>query len=646
MECCVSLKFIPDGGFSDLQGIIASIRGGSLHLIQPKTQMELGKLGLVQSEIFPESPENGRFSLKSGLASYRFDAGSAGQKLKLVEAMNRVRADPIVDFFTENELKKSVEGIFTQHHLLELRTHLARLEGPKETLEAVIACLDREASMLARLAELLGLRINPERTQPESNEENRSFSSEWDDCVTVGAGRPFFARSELALLPPPPPTRPSCRELPRLESFRGGPGIFRKQFSLAANPILSREDFTSLIGQASVRKLLASNTAFKRFPVFGDTSDSRDSLPSQRDCDEPMSLLQLVRAHLGKDLSIIATPVIFSEGLSETQRLIDNFEYHDALTRAAECDDKFLRLAYILSMVLINYRKIIYRRRRNFTPLMGETSEFVWGDARGVAEQVSASPPVAAWHVESKTWEADGDQRLTLNIGFSGIEVEARGAFRIKLKTTGEVFEVTRPKGSVRNLVFGRMYAWLSSPLIVACPASGDSATVNFAPRSGKPENDYFFEGAVRDKEGKIRYRLDGRWNEAVFVTNPETNIRTELIRAKPLPKNARFNGYFSDFSLNLNHLTPKQCFELPKTDSRFRPDLRAFDHGDLDLAEAEKDRLEELQKIRTGLGKGVKPQWFSFQETDQGIQTKYLGTYWQTRESKAWPSGTPDLFF
>ncbi len=39
--------------------------------------------------------------------------------------------------------------------------------------------------------------------------------------------------------------------------------------------------------------------------------------------------------------------------------------------------------------------------------------------------------------------------------------------------------------------------------------------------------------------------------------------------------------------------------FNAAPTDCRFRPDLRAYENGDLELAASEKHRLEELQRKR-----------------------------------------------
>lgn len=48
-----------------------------------------------------------------------------------------------------------------------------------------------------------------------------------------------------------------------------------------------------------------------------------------------------------------------------------------------------------------------------------------------------------------------------------------------------------------------------------------------------------------------------------------------------------------------INQLSDELKEKLPPTDCRFRPDLRYFENGDLQNAEAEKDRLESNQEKR-----------------------------------------------
>ena len=65
--------------------------------------------------------------------------------------------------------------------------------------------------------------------------------------------------------------------------------------------------------------------------------------------------------------------------------------------------------------------------------------------------------------------------------------------------------------------------------------------------------------------------------------------------------------------SIALNEKTPDM--NLPPTDTRLRPDIIALENGDLDLASAEKHRLEEKQRaarrLREANGDTWVPMWF-----------------------------------
>ena len=50
----------------------------------------------------------------------------------------------------------------------------------------------------------------------------------------------------------------------------------------------------------------------------------------------------------------------------------------------------------------------------------------------------------------------------------------------------------------------------------------------------------------------------------------------------------------FTNFMINLNYRPKRLEKVLPPTDSRWRPDQYALEHGDLKLAAFEKNRLEE----------------------------------------------------
>lgn len=56
-------------------------------------------------------------------------------------------------------------------------------------------------------------------------------------------------------------------------------------------------------------------------------------------------------------------------------------------------------------------------------------------------------------------------------------------------------------------------------------------------------------------------------------------------------------NYYFTDFALQLNIPPQLLTSAICPTDSRYRPDQRALENGDLKLAISEKFRLEEKQR-------------------------------------------------
>jgi len=91
-----------------------------------------------------------------------------------------------------------------------------------------------------------------------------------------------------------------------------------------------------------------------------------------------------------------------------------------------------------------------------------------------------------------------------------------------------------------------------------------------------------------------------------------------------------------------LNEITPDIDGYLPPTDSRWRPDQRAMEEGDIELADSEKERLEVAQrtrrKARNEQGQIWIPKWFELSQ-DQGSEEEwiYKGGYWEAREARKW---------
>lgn len=104
-------------------------------------------------------------------------------------------------------------------------------------------------------------------------------------------------------------------------------------------------------------------------------------------------------------------------------------------------------------------------------------------------------------------------------------------------------------------------------------------------------------------------------------------------------PENWEEDYWMSIFSMQLNRLTTA----MNKSDSRLRPDQRALEEGDIELATTEKDRLEEKQrdakKKRDEQGVEHVPRYFKKELVDwvdrDGAYDSYIPIrdYWTDKQ-------------
>jgi hypothetical protein len=134
--------------------------------------------------------------------------------------------------------------------------------------------------------------------------------------------------------------------------------------------------------------------------------------------------------------------------------------------------------------------------------------------------------------------------------------------------------------------------------------------------------------GTICSPSGKFLANLEGKWDENIVRVLDESRFQL-LWKIASFPKNCKDYYGFTSFAITLNEITPDLQRKLPPTDSRHRPDVRALEEGDLDTAEAEKQRVEEAQRERRRNGDDQQPRWFH-QEGDEWV---YNGGYWEQRE-------------
>ena len=76
-------------------------------------------------------------------------------------------------------------------------------------------------------------------------------------------------------------------------------------------------------------------------------------------------------------------------------------------------------------------------------------------------------------------------------------------------------------------------------------------------------------------------------------------------------------------FALQMNNISDSLANKLPPTDSRLRPDIRHWEHANLELASKEKSRLETNQRKRRNEYK---------EESKEGVDMKDERTYYNPK--------------
>lgn len=369
----------------------------------------------------------------------------------------------------------------------------------------------------------------------------------------------------------------------------------------------------------------------------------RKSLPYLRDPKKKYNIWRVVKDSIGKDLSKMAVPVYFNEPISFLQRYTEDLAYHEILLNACENEDSLLRIAYIACFAVTSYVPTFERYMKPFNPLLGETFELVRDGYRVVCEQVSHHPPISAMLCEHKEFNFSGSVNIKTSFKGTHLCVSPVGIYQVRLHQFEDVFEWSKPQTNVHNIIFGKMYVDHFGKVEIVNRRNGEKANLQFHKKGWFDKKSHEVSGFVNDHTGEVRYKIEGQWHRSMSIVDVKTNKTIVVWERYPEVEGYDYNYFFSDFSIQLN-LPPEHFPGLPTTDSRFRPDQRALENGDLKLAISEKHRLEEKQRAARALlesqGRKYKPMWFR----EEAHGWVYNGGYWESRELGKFEN-IPDIF-
>ncbi|CAH1139253.1 unnamed protein product [Phyllotreta striolata] len=359
----------------------------------------------------------------------------------------------------------------------------------------------------------------------------------------------------------------------------------------------------------------------------------RTFLPVPRPATEGLSLWNLLSRNIGKDLSQISMPVTLNEPLNVLQRLCEELEYSELLDRAASIDDPYERMVEVAAFAVSSYASTLSRAgNKPFNPLLGETYECIREDKgfRFISEQVSHHPPVSACYAESPNFTFWQDARVKTKFWGKSMEFQPLGCVNLLLPKTGDLYTWNKVTTCVHNLFSGQR--WVDQYGELRISNGRITCKLTFAKASNWSSKRHEIVGAVYDEAGQPVHKLFGKWSESLYCgVAPSARC---IWRAGTLPPNQELFYGFTRFAIELNELGPdSQC--LPPTDTRFRPDQRALEEGDLNTAETLKLQLESMQrdrrKRREELNLGYEPRWFSCSQDDTW---QYNGKYWDMRKN------------
>uniref|UniRef100_A0A672H9U7 Oxysterol-binding protein n=1 Tax=Salarias fasciatus TaxID=181472 RepID=A0A672H9U7_SALFA len=397
-----------------------------------------------------------------------------------------------------------------------------------------------------------------------------------------------------------------------------------------------------------------------------DVLSLRDSLPTPMFSRNDVSIWSILKKCIGMELSKIAMPVIFNEPLSFLQRLSEYMEHTYLIHQANAATDSVERMKCVAAFAVSAVASQWERTGKPFNPLLGETYELVRDDLgfRWVSEQVSHHPPVSAFHAEGfkEDFVFHGSIYPKLKFWGKSIEAEPKGIITLELPKFNEAYTWTNPTCCVHNIIVGQLWIEQYGNVEVINHKTGERCSMTFKPCGLFGKELHKVEGYILDKSKKKLCAIYGKWTECLYTVDPaalgsfqclqsshvvqididdsscpwegssvdeepeempppdaetvQVIPGSELIwKITPRPDNSAKFYAFSTFAMQLNELEKSMEGVVPPTDSRLRPDIRAMENGDIDLASAEKKRLEEKQRTaRKNRSKSTdewKTRWF-----------------------------------
>ncbi|KAL9274566.1 Oxysterol-binding protein-related protein [Drosera capensis] len=190
------------------------------------------------------------------------------------------------------------------------------------------------------------------------------------------------------------------------------------------------------------------DTSIKSVGASFPSVKRRKKLPDPVETEKGVSLWQMIKDNIGKDLTKVCLPVYFNEPLSSLQKCFEDLEYSYLLDRANEWGKRgnsLMRVLNVAAFAVSGYASTEGRICKPFNPLLGETYDADYPDKglRFFSEKVSHHPMIVACHCEGTGWKLWGDSNLKSKFWGRSIQLDPVGVLTLEFDD-GEVFQWRR----------------------------------------------------------------------------------------------------------------------------------------------------------------------------------------------------------
>ena len=344
-------------------------------------------------------------------------------------------------------------------------------------------------------------------------------------------------------------------------------------------------------------------------------------------------------------------PMETHEPLTQLQRQCELLINKSLLIKASSVSNQNIQICYVGAFLMASLSLNINRFLNPLDSLLGETFEYfdIESHTTFFSEKVSNDPNIMAFIFENPKWILYGDSssKRKFKLLKGGIDIEYKTKYHLTFKNTSTTYLIQKPNCVLKNCSvenYGTIEITnTKDPLL--------KLTIILSNNKKKTQIGSF-EGKVMYNK-QLVYYLRGNYHNCVYICNPDLSGRKCIweIKDEKYLNNSLDEYAIPQESCDYNNLTPELEKALPKTDSRFRPDLREYEKGNLIEAGKIKAKLEEEEKkrqIEFEKKKTVFQSYYFNQIFDQDGKEKlfiYKGGYWEEKEKNNFSILNKDLF-